>query len=773
MTTSDYLCGKKWLLRPVFFLAATAMLLLTVAELNAPSALADQHHRQGQFNVLLLRVYFWDLRVVDGDPERSPRFTREAVQNILNREVSDHFETISFGNVSINAEVSPEFKLDYSGGSVGPPWPRAWYTTGRPGDKYFSGARLRKGAISSARQAFANGTEAWRDGWEQSLPTMWNKATGDFDWGNIDGIFAYVIDTPYIIRYAEIKPESSYRSETARPNIFFDKSAANTSCDDESGVPTDTDTGCGYLMEGVMEINDPPGWQWDDFTYRWGVFVHEIGHMLQTKSQHPSEYQSNFELMDSSYPGSTGAYSLYNDQLFGGWLPAEKFYVMPSDVESAFVSISAIEHPLDTPGLGLRGIKVELSDHEYYMISLRKRIPPDNLPSHPSGPHDPPGIPDEGVLIVRVNDQVFDKVTHETACPRLSNFILKPFEECTFEVRYSPKRVGASFSGLVIQTQGGFPEVALRGRGLADGAIAAGEEIIFIGDEIRLGPLELRPDGSGSHGFGSVEVGEQAVYRLTLQNVDVVEKVVDSIKIGFNDDEFAVNLDFERQCPLGTYSEIICGTARVMGNLGEDGRENRDILWQQGDVYQSNQFTGWYVRSGDRLHREFRLGSRLWRNDGVRIEVLEAGENVTRVYISREEVEGRPDMMLRRWRSNPEPEAYETTDIWIDSPLNGYCGGGDQMERILPPDIDGVAACEGQYATGVRSDAADPYYGTVVGNGDAPAIGTPNRIYARVRNVGESAAKDVNIVWEVQFRDIEGAPGLGIGPEEWVEVARL
>src|SRR5713226_5446820 len=81
----------------------------------------------------------------------------------------------------------------------------------------------------------------------------------------------------------------------------------------------------------------------------------------------------------------------------------------------------------------------------------------------------------------------------------------------------------------------------------------------------------------------------------------------------------------------------------------------------------------------------------------------------------------------------PPGNTYETTDIWVDSPLNGY----------------------DSYRYGTWSDLLGGSVPT--GNGDDPAVGQVNRLYARVRNFGTMPAS--NIV--VHF-DITDPPGLGI-----------
>ena len=82
------------------------------------------------------------------------------------------------------------------------------------------------------------------------------------------------------------------------------------------------------------------------------------------------------------------------------------------------------------------------------------------------------------------------------------------------------------------------------------------------------------------------------------------------------------------------------------------------------------------------------------------------------------EKSGQPDVGMNSWLQ-PPGNTYETTDIWVDSPVNGY----------------------GTYRYPLWSDLMG---GTVPsGNGDDPAVNQVNRIYARVRNFGSKAAGNV------------------------------
>lgn len=150
---------------------------------------------------------------------------------------------------------------------------------------------------------------------------------------------------------------------------------------------------------------------------------------------------------------------------------------------------------------------------------------------------------------------------------------------------------------------------------------------------------------------------------------------------------------------------------------------NAQALWHNGDLYKSSD-----VPSA--------------KNDNLNIGVVghpDADHYVPRIFYGYGNASG-PDVGLQSWLS-PPGNTYETTDIWIDSPLNGYAS---------PADTD-VA----HYRYGTHSDLQS---GTVpTGNGDNPAVGQINRIYARVRNYGAQPATNV-----VALFDVTNPLGLGI-----------
>lgn len=101
---------------------------------------------------------------------------------------------------------------------------------------------------------------------------------------------------------------------------------------------------------------------------------------------------------------------------------------------------------------------------------------------------------------------------------------------------------------------------------------------------------------------------------------------------------------------------------------------------------------------------------------------------------------GVPDVLIIPWQTLPM-ESTETVDIWIDSSINGY------EDTVGPSGL--------RY--GRRGD------NTVIGGGDDPSLGHENRIYARIHNGGDGAAKNIR----VKFYALDpGQPGImpGIQP---------
>ena len=87
----------------------------------------------------------------------------------------------------------------------------------------------------------------------------------------------------------------------------------------------------------------------------------------------------------------------------------------------------------------------------------------------------------------------------------------------------------------------------------------------------------------------------------------------------------------------------------------------------------------------------------------------------------------RPDVMIRPWLS-PPLNTWETTDIWVDGSCNGYSPVTFMYGAYTPP-----------------GDSASLGYS----NGDSPCANHENRVYARVRNIGNDSAANVVVHFQV------------------------
>jgi hypothetical protein len=147
------------------------------------------------------------------------------------------------------------------------------------------------------------------------------------------------------------------------------------------------------------------------------------------------------------------------------------------------------------------------------------------------------------------------------------------------------------------------------------------------------------------------------------------------------------------------------------------GHPDRDKLWHQGDTY-TNASDG--ITISIRQPILISAATTAAEPDNYIVDVF-YGDN-----------SNRPDVGLNSWLQ-PPGNTYESTDIWVDSAVNGY----------------------GTYRYGMWSDLL----GGMVpkGNGDNPAIGQVNRLYARVRNFGTQTATNV-----VVHFDVTSPLGLGI-----------
>ena len=139
-----------------------------------------------------------------------------------------------------------------------------------------------------------------------------------------------------------------------------------------------------------------------DDTSVWGRWGHEMGHAFQQAGPaHPSNYNNYFELMDAAYPAQTGVFEKQANQGFPGWMPGGKYQNVSCVQGGETANLFAMEYdPASKPNA--QALKVTLTGSFYYLVSVRRRVLGDDLMTIFGTT--PPGIPDEGVLIERVNE---------------------------------------------------------------------------------------------------------------------------------------------------------------------------------------------------------------------------------------------------------------------------------------------------------------------------------------------------------------------------------
>jgi hypothetical protein len=138
----------------------------------------------------------------------------------------------------------------------------------------------------------------------------------------------------------------------------------------------------------------------------WGRWAHEIGHAYQQGGPaHPSNYNSEFELLDANYPGQTGVFEKQDHVAYPGWLPVSKYIEfnppgsgLPGE-GGGTANLYAMEYdPASKPNN--QAAKANITSDLYYLVSVRRRVLGDDT----NGDFTPFGIPAEGVLIERVSE---------------------------------------------------------------------------------------------------------------------------------------------------------------------------------------------------------------------------------------------------------------------------------------------------------------------------------------------------------------------------------
>ncbi|MCZ7571579.1 MAG: hypothetical protein M5U01_23775 [Ardenticatenaceae bacterium] len=162
----------------------------------------------------------------------------------------------------------------------------------------------------------------------------------------------------------------------------------------------------------------------------WNAWAHEIGHQLQLIdgtalggrwNGHPSGYSSGYDLMDSCYPCSESVYGLSgvpvmnsNKLVFPGWLPTSKVVTVPAPSTGSFGTtiVLAPISQLSADTTAVQGIKIPISPVLCYVVQAKRRLNADALGVGP-------GIYDEGVHILKVDESADPPVTPITTCGNL------------------------------------------------------------------------------------------------------------------------------------------------------------------------------------------------------------------------------------------------------------------------------------------------------------------------------------------------------------------
>jgi hypothetical protein len=246
----------------------------------------------------------------------------------------------------------------------------------------------------------------------------------------------------------------------------------------------------------------------------------------------------------------------------------------------------------------------------------------------------------------------------------------------------------------------GFPDWIPTGKYKLVTPPAGGTATIFAEEN----PPALQPDFQGikaSLTFG----GPQLYYLISVRRRTLGDDLfTGSTPNGIPDEGVLI----ERVLEGGDPSINDCPPDNCFRWVNVIGNGKSNTLWHEGDTFFS-------------------------ATDGISIAVRKkVDDDHYTVNVAYGEQMNEPDVGLNSWLA-PPGNTYETTDIWVDSPLNGY----------------------DTYKYGNWSDLMG---GTVpVGNGDDPAIGQTNRVYARVRNFGAMPATDVQVTFE-----ISDPPGVGV-----------
>ncbi len=281
------------------------------------------------------------LRVYFKDYANNSRYTKAQVQGFFGQ-LDTLWQKTSYGKISINYQVTDLFQL---------PDNRSLYIDDIADGDLSNGGKFDK----IIDDAIAN-------------------APAGLDWTNLEAVMVVMAET----------------------GAQFHRGQATSSCNKPMGPGgAAANVGCAIFSENPTETD----------LQVWGRWAHEIGHAFQQGGPaHPSEYNSEFELMDSNYPGQTGIFEKQSNMGFPGWLPVAKYKEVTKAKGGESLCIWAREYdPAGKPNL--QAVKAKITDDLYYLISVARRVNGDELNGDfQGGAAGTKGIPDQGVLIERVSE---------------------------------------------------------------------------------------------------------------------------------------------------------------------------------------------------------------------------------------------------------------------------------------------------------------------------------------------------------------------------------
>lgn len=321
-------------------------LLFGLAAISAADTLT------GPQKIMVLRVRFHDYA-------DNSRFTRADIQGLFDKEINTLWTNLSYGNISISATVPASLRFPGSGLYQLPDNRSSYVTDHNTGDTSDNGQYMK----------------VLNDSVDLAV-------TDKVDFSGV---------TAVVVIMAEADPSQFHRGQGNKCNLAIGPGGSKPL------------VGCAIFSENPGTPTEPPGTGTEGI---WGRWSHELGHAFQQGGPaHPSNYNSNFELMDALYPGQSGMFEKQQGSGFPGWMPPAKYKQLcaPGMSNSVLqqlgcestgggtVVLGPEENPPET-GIAFQAIKVAFSPDLYYMVSVRQKANGDEL--YP--------IPDEGVLIERV-----------------------------------------------------------------------------------------------------------------------------------------------------------------------------------------------------------------------------------------------------------------------------------------------------------------------------------------------------------------------------------